>query len=210
LATWQLIQHASETLQRILQDRVDAEPSTPGVTVQIATTTTFNDLKTTLKPYITIFLYRVVENAELRNSPQRRLPDGSLQRQPMVVDLCYLITPWGARPDTSPPTDEKACEEEHQLLGLILQTFYEHAEIGRSDLYEDPDPSKPRVWGATDSIQLIMESLPVEDLYRIWDPGELPYRLSAAYRARVLGIEPTSVRKGSPVVDAAFRVGRAE
>lgn len=210
MATWQLIEHASETLRRILQARVDAEPSTTGVIVQIATTTTFNDLKTSLKPHITIFLYRIVENSELRNSPQRRLSDGSLQRQPMVVDLCYLITPWGARPDTTPPVDQQACREEHQLLGLILQAFYDHAEIGRSELYEDPDPTKPRVWGAVDSMQLIMESLPVEDMYRIWDPGELPYRLSAAYRVRVLGLESSVVRKGPPVVDADFRIGRAE
>jgi hypothetical protein len=210
VANWQLIEYASETLRRLLQAHIDAALPSGNVLVQVATTTTFHDLKTTSRPFVTLFLYRLVENAELRNSPLRRRPDGSVQRQPMVVELCYLITPWGSRPNTTPAVDEQACREEHRLLGLILQAFYDHAEIGRSELFEDPDPAKPRVWGPVDSIQLVMDSLPIEDMYRIWDPGELPYRLSAAYRARVLSLESTTIRQAPPVVDADLRVGRAE
>jgi hypothetical protein len=207
LATWQLIEHTSETLVRLLQAHVDASMPTGNVLVQNATAGSFTDLRSTARPVITVFLYRVVENTEQRNAPPKRRPDGSVVRQPMVVELCYLITPWGARLTTAPDVDAAAAFEEHRLLGLVLQAFYDHAEIGRSELFEDPDPTQPRVWGPVDSIQLVHETLPIEDLYRIWDASELSYRLSATYRARVLGLESATAQATSPVVDADVRVG---
>jgi hypothetical protein len=204
LATWQLIEHASETLVRLLQTHVDAALPTGNVLVQAATAGTFSELKTTTRPLITVFLYRVIENPELRNSPPRRRPDGTLVRQPMVIELCYLVTPWGSRPSTTPAVDTQATLEEHRLMGLILQAFFDHAEIGRSELHDDPDPTKPRVWGPVDTMQLVLETLPVEDLYKIWDASDLSYRLSATYRARVLGLESSDVRSAPPVVDAEF------
>jgi hypothetical protein len=53
-------------------------------------------------------------------------------------------------------------------------------------------------------MQIVMESLPVEDHYRIWDAGEQSYRLSVTYRVRVLGLDPSIVQSNVPVVDASF------
>ena len=74
----QVIEHATTTLVRMLQSHVDAALPTGTVLVQAATAGAFSELKTTLRPVITVFLYRVLENPELRNSaPQRRpVPDG--------------------------------------------------------------------------------------------------------------------------------------
>lgn len=206
MATWQLIEHTSSTLVRILQNQVDQLLPSANVLVQAASPATFADLQATGRPALSLFLYRVIENAELRNAPRKRLPDGTTRRQPMVLELCYLLTPWGSRPNELPATDEQATLEEHRLLGLALQAFYDHAEIGRTELYEDPDPTKPRVWNPVDSIQLVLEALSIEEMYRIWDASELGYRLSAAYRARVLSLESAEVRGGPPVLDANFQV----
>ena len=54
-----------------------------------------------------------------------------------------------------------------------------------------------------------MESLPVEDHYRIWDSGELPYRLSVTYRVRVLALESNIVQSTVPVVDARFTLEKS-
>jgi hypothetical protein len=208
LATWQAIEHASLTLVRVLQSHIDAALPTANVLVQLATTGVFTDLKNTNRPTITLFLYRVVENAERRNSPPRVRPGGTYSRQPMAIELCYLVTPWGVRRDSTPAVDAQAAQEEHRLMGLVLQAFYDHAELSRAELYEDPDATRPRVWGETDTIQLILEGLGVEDLYRIWDSSELPYRLSATYRARVVGIDPSETQTVGPVLEADFRVTR--
>lgn len=209
VATWQLIERTSETLRRILQTHIDNALPSGNVLVQVASAGTFSELKSTKRPVVSVFLYRVVQNPELRNSPVRRLPDGSERRAPMVLELCYLITPWGARPDATPAVDEQASLEEHRLLGLVLQAFYEHAEVSRSELVDDPNPLLPRVWGDTDTVQLVLESLPIEDMYRIWDAGELSYRLSATYRARVLALDPTETRARPRVKHADFEVERA-
>jgi hypothetical protein len=61
------------------------------------------------------------------------------------------------------------------------------------------------VWAPTDNLQISLESLSLEDQYRIWDAGELSYRLSVAYRVRVLGLEPAEADAGEPVVEGTFR-----
>lgn len=205
MATWQLIEHASLTLKRLLEQHVLATFGAPTISVELATTQAFADLGKAKRPTITLFLYRCVENPELRNAPRRRLPDGRMVRQPLVLELCYLVTPWGVR-DSVTANDATATQEEHRLLGLIMQCFYDHAELGRAELFEDP--SLP-VWQATDTAQIVMESLPVEDHYRIWDAGELSYRLSATYRVRVLGLDPSVAQSATPVVDSTMTLEKA-
>lgn len=157
------------------------------VTVQLATTSLFEELKDTHNPFVTLLLYHVSENTEVRNSGQRRLLDGSMSRQPLGLELRYLVTPWAVRTNSKPETDEQASREEHNMLGLIMQTFYDHAEIGHADLADD---ATAPVWQPFDSLQLVLESLPVEDHYRIWDASELSYRVSATYLVRVVGLDP--------------------
>ena len=205
MATWQLIEHASLTLKRLLEQHVLATLHAPSVSVELATTQAFPDLKMASKPTITLFLYRCVENPELRNAQRRRLADGTLVRQPLVLELCYLVTPWGVRGGTSTANDAAATQEEHRLLGLIMQCFYDHAEVGRAEL--DDAPGTP-VWQPTDTMQIVMESLPVEDHYRIWDAGEMSYRLSVTYRVRVLGLDPSLFQSTVPVVDATLTLER--
>jgi hypothetical protein len=146
-------------------------------------------------------LYQVMENAEVRNGRKRVLADGRLQRHPLGLELCYLVTPWGARQSTSVDDDALASSEEARLLGLIMQTFYEKAELGTADLYEDP--ATP-VWRPGDGLQIVLESLPVEDHYRIWDASELGYRLSVTYRVRVASLDALEHPAGPPVVEATF------
>lgn len=202
VANWQVIERASQTIRRIVQNHVDAQWPGSNVKVHLATPHVFLDLKATQEAIISIFLYRVLENPELRNSPMRRTPNG-FQRQPMVLELCYLITPWGARGNDPSSTDAKAALEEHKMLGLILQALYDKAELSRSELYDDPAHPAP-VWGPNDSIQVVHDVLPIEDLYRIWDSSELAYQLSATYRVRVLGLDSTESRLGPPVVEGTF------
>jgi hypothetical protein len=120
------------------------------------------------------------------------------------LELCYLVTAWVKRENTA-ASDYTATEEEHKLLGLVLQALYDHAEIGRDELIDGSSP----VWGQTDSLQVVLDTLPIEDQYRIWDATDLAYRLSIAYRVRVLGLDPTERQSVAPVSDARFTGGEA-
>lgn len=204
MANWRAIRHAGLTLVDLLQHRVDSAGLT--VTVQLATAQSFQQLAGSRTSTITVFLYRVTENAELRNAPRPRRADGSTTAAPMAVELCYLITPWGVRASDSAEADAAAAAEEAGLLGLIMQTLKARAELSRGELYEDP--TRPdAVWGVTDTAQVIHETLSIEDQYRIWDASELPYRLSASYRMRVVGIDALDVERAPPVIDAERRFG---
>jgi uncharacterized protein DUF4255 len=139
------------------------------------------------QPTITVFLYRVSISPEMRNGPKRVLPDGRVTRPLLPLDLRYLITAWA-----------KDTRGELQLIGRILQVLYDHPELGPADL-------QGTSWDVDDTVQLVCETLGVEDHYRIWDTTEIPYRLSLTYLARVVGLAPTEALQIAPVVEAATR-----
>lgn len=191
---------------RLIESHIALAMPGSSVDVKLATPHSFGTLKSVSKSTVSVFLYKVNEHTELRNSPQRRMPDGTYRRQPMVLELCYLITTWGSRGNQPAVNDAAAALEEHKLLGVVMQGLYDHAEVSRAELYEDT--TKPPVWGDHDSLQIVLESLPIEDLYRIWDSSELAYQLSATYKIRVLSLDSLEVVRTQPVVDASFRAGR--
>lgn len=202
MASWQVIENAGLTLVSLLRRHVDAL-GISGVDVGLVTAAAFRLLAKTSTPFVSVFLYQVGGNAELRNQILRTRADGTRQRQPLPLELCYLVTPWGVRTADDTPSDIVAAQEEARLLGAVLQACYEHAEVGRAELVE---PAGQAVWNDDDSLQIVLESLPVETHYRIWDAGELGYRLSVVYRVRVASLEPLEVQGGPRVVDAEMGV----
>jgi|PlaIllAssembly_1097288.scaffolds.fasta_scaffold30503_1 Pvc16 N-terminal domain len=198
MASWQVIENTGLTLVSLLQRRVDAL-GLAGVNVGLVTAAAFRNLAATATPFISVFLFQVSGNAELRNQMMRTRADGTRQRQPLPLELGYLITPWGVRNGDDAASDSLAAQEEARLLGAVMQACYEHAEVGRAELV---DSVLQPVWGDQDSLQIVLESLPIETHYRIWDAGELGYRLSAVYRLRVASLEPLALETGARVTEA--------
>jgi hypothetical protein len=135
-------------------------------------------------PTITVFLYRITLNPEMRNGPRRVLADGRVTRPLLPVDLHFMITAWAR--DT---------RGELAIAGRILQVLYDRAELGPADLQGNS-------WERDDTVQLVLESLPIEEHYRVWDTTDVPYRLSLTYMARVVGIAPTDALRVAPVIEA--------
>jgi hypothetical protein len=185
MATAEVIRDMGETLVSLLRAGISSvDPNL----ITVATPDEFEALREPAKPSITIFLYRIAVNPTMRNDPRRMRADGTVVRQPLPLELSFLITAWA-----------KETRDELRIVGRILQVLYEHAEIGAADLVGTS-------WDKTDTVQLILESLPLEDHYRIWDAAEVPYRLSLTYLARVIGIAPAEGIKPPPVVDAQLRM----
>ncbi len=155
--------------------------------IAVATPDEFEDLRDPAKPNITIFLYRIAVNPQMRNNPRRVKPDGTMQPTPLPIELSFLITAWA-----------KDTRDELKLIGRILQILYDRRELGTADFVGTS-------WEKDDTVQLILESLPLEDHYRIWDANEVPYRLSLTYTARVVGLSSTETITGPPIVDADLR-----
>ena len=166
MATNDVLLNVGETLVTIIRSGVASVVPAPDVLV----TTTDQIIKSRpVEPGVTVFLYNISSNTELRNAP----PSVGFNRPRLALDLRYLITPWSSDPGTA-----------HQICGLILQTFYDHANLVRGDLTGNS-------WSADDTLQILLESLPVSEHHYIWEPAEIPYRLSLAYLVRVIGLDPS-------------------
>lgn len=198
MASWRVVEYVGRTLVRLIEQRIGLL-GIPGVTVGLVTGAAFPALSTGGAPFVSLFLFQISGNPELRNRPQTLLADGSYRRQPLPLELCYLVTAWGVRAVDDVASDMQAAREEAQLLGAVMQAFYDRAEVGRSELFEQPNLA---VWSAGDGLQIVMETLPVETHYRIWDAAELGYHLSLVYRVRVAGLEPLAVPPAPPVTEA--------
>ncbi|HSW22256.1 MAG TPA: DUF4255 domain-containing protein [Burkholderiaceae bacterium] len=202
MASWQVIEYTGLTLVALLRRRL-ALLNLAGVDVGLTSAASYPALATTASPFVSVFLYQVHANAELRNMTMRTRVDGSTQRQPLPLELCYLITPWAVRNADDLASDSVAAQEEARMLGAVLQACYEGAELGRAELADDP--LQP-VWTDQDGLQVILESLPVETHYRIWDAAELGYRLSVVYRVRVASLDVLELLSSSRVEQADLGV----
>jgi hypothetical protein len=138
-------------------------------------------------PAVTIFLYQVGICGERRNAPRSSLLNGAAQRPPLPLELRFMVTPW---------TQEAS--DAYRIIGAIAQIFYDHAVWSFGELLGDD------VWAPDDTVEIVMEPLPVEQHYDIWEPTELPYRLSLTYLARVIGIDSAVTTGASPVAVATF------
>jgi hypothetical protein len=185
VATADVIKDMGETLLFLLRAGI---PSVDPSKIVVATPDEFETLRDPAKPNITVFLYRIAVNPQMRNDPRRVRSDGSVVRQPLPLELSFLITAWA-----------KDTRDELRIVGRILQVLYDRAELGAADLVGTS-------WEKNDTVQLALESLPLEDHYRIWDANEVPYRLSLTYVARVIGIVPIESTVPPPVVDARLQL----
>ena len=138
---------------------------------------------------VTVFLYHVGISGELRNAARRPLLNGTNQRPPLPLELRFLVTPWTS--DTG---------DAYRIVGAIAQLFYDHAILDFHELLG----AKDAVWSPDDTVEVLMESLPVSEHYDIWEPTGIPYRLSLAYVARIVGIDSALASGAAPVAVADF------
>jgi hypothetical protein len=148
-----------------------------------------------LRTGISVFLWRVTANTTMRALPPRRVPDGTLMRPSLPLDLHYCITPWAENAET-----------QHRLLGWLLRALEDlgplPAEmlnhfVGEEGTFVDPE-----------ALQLVLDPLSVGDYLSFWDRlKDLP--LSAHYVARLVLLdsdEPVDVHP--PVAEREFQMAR--
>lgn len=187
MATALAVRDMGETFRALVLAGV--APSVPNLSVLLATPDEFAGMQNPQDPVISIFLHRITVHPEMRNSPRRRLPNGLVTRPLLPLELSFMVTPWS-----------RVTSDEFTIAGFILQTLYERAELGPSDLQGNS-------WEPGDSVQIVLESLSGEDHYRVWDTVNLPYRLSLTYLVRVIGIEPREGVSVAPVATATLGSG---
>ncbi len=163
----------------IIRDRLNS--ALVGLTPPPSPVAELNDLSEPVQvtgPKLTIFLYEIAEDPTSRNRPPvRSLPPNppTTRKPPMALLLRYLITPWGADPET-----------QHRMIGKALQVFYDDAIWQGEEL-------SGSLAGTTDALQFTLTPLTLDQKSWIWYAIQKPYRLSLNYEVRVVNLDSLDV-----------------
>jgi len=120
---------------------------------------------------LSLFLYRIVENVDLKNRPLLEQGPGDYRYPPLAINLFYLITPL----TNSSPND-------HMLLGKIMQILYDHGSIQGSDL-------RGLLKTNTEELRIVLNPMSLEDSTKLWCAFLRCYRLSVCYAVRVVLVD---------------------
>lgn len=139
---------------------------------------------------VTLYVYRITVNEHHRQ--QRPGLMSPQQQAPLGLDLHFLLTAWAGN-----------AQDELLPLTWAMRQLYEHPLLDASSL--SPEAS----WSAEEVVQVVPAELSTEDMMRIWDALDPPYRLSVSYIARVVRIDPDLITEAGPVVATRFGYGTA-
>jgi hypothetical protein len=161
----------SVTLKELLEAHItnSSEPELNGVPIDLRSPKEMREDQDTQG--ISLWLYRVMRNADLINQPlMRPAPDKQLRRS-MPVDLYYLVTPIAPKP-----------EDEQALMGRVLQVFNDHPTLSGGVL-------KNSLAGSSAEFRVSQQSTAMQELTDVWLALHEPYQLSATYVVQAVNIE---------------------
>jgi hypothetical protein len=156
---------------------------------------------------VSLYLWRVVPNAAMRNRRTAAAVDGTRLRPPVALDAMYLLSAWG-------PT----AGEQQAVLGWALRALMDVGTLPRGLLNAGTGVPVGAVFGPGEEVELTWEALPTEfagPLSDLLKPNWPPTVVLAArgvliestvpepadgplVRARALGVRPWSGEEGMP------------
>lgn len=131
---------------------------------------------------ISLWLYRITENEFLKNLPAPE--PGKVPS--LAIDLHYLVTPFTGN-----------AENDQVLLGRVMQALSENSSVYVAR------PADTVV----EEIRVVLCRLPLEEVTRIWEALQEPYRLSVCYLVRVVRIDAERLRGDTPVREVTTGTG---
>ncbi len=183
-----VIAQVTVALKELLKAHLD---STVNVTLLQPTETLSNNS-------VNLYLYRVAESAQLKNTDWR----GDRTRPPLSVpalalELYYLLTPFANPPDPGAATLPQA----HTLLGETMRVFHEHPVLNdvHSPAFDfDTLAGIGDLRDAFDKVIVRLQPTSTEELSKIWMMFNQPYRLSVVYQVSLVQIAPTTQPPARP------------
>jgi hypothetical protein len=164
------IRAVSLTLKALLKEHItdSTEPQLTNVTIYLKSP---KEMREDQVAGVSLWLYRVNRSDHVLNQPPPRIDQNQQVPHPLPVNLYYLVTPM-----TSDPEAEQA------LMGRVLQVFNDHSVLRGTDLQD-------ALKGSSDKLRLILETLSLEELTRVWNALQEPYQLSACYVVQLVTID---------------------
>lgn len=141
-------------------------------------------LKDSAEDRVSVVLYRVAENAMMKNQQPIRVDANEQQRPPLALDLHYLVTPLAG--DVG---------KQHQMLSRVLAAFYDRSILEGTDFLSVPGGEAL----ADLELRVILNPLSLEEMTRIWQALERFYELSVTYLVRVVPLDSNLRQSTTPV-----------
>lgn len=152
---------------------------------------------------LSLWLYLVTENEHSRNRPDV-VEDGVIRPPPLALTLYYLATP-GITSNSDGPAADEAISKSANVLGVVLQTLHTRPVV---TLSREPKEADPHIEPASEQLHLSLCRLSIEELARIWEALDHPYRLSICFKVNIVRIESLRTTVGKPVTEREFITGR--
>jgi hypothetical protein len=133
---------------------------------------------------INLFLYKVQENAQLRNLEWQASPSipGELVPPPLSLNLYYLVTAYAGN-DASLGNVTR-----HEILGEAMRVFHENPVV--PDGYLAGDLADGR-----EQLKVLLNVLDVEELSRMWSTFSQPFRPSVLYEVSAVQLDQDAARR---------------
>ena len=153
---------------------------------------------------VNLFLYKIEENAFLKNEDWSLKPGDSSQLTPppLSLNLYYLLTPYAVN------DSQTGNATAHEIMGEAMRVFYENSVIPQKYLETD-------IKNGREEFRIVFNALDPEELSRLWTTFSQPFRLSVRYQVSTVQLDmlpaqnrplPKRVRTiGVPGVQAPFR-----
>lgn len=131
---------------------------------------------------VSIYLYRVAYNQARRNLPPRRRLNGERFKPSVPLDLHFLVTAWARTP-----------EQQWALLAWAVRAIEDTpvlpAGLLNQNAGSDPDGTPQNVFGEDESVELVGESLSLQDMVAIWEIAKANQQPSVSFLARSVLID---------------------
>jgi hypothetical protein len=169
-----VIREVSNLLVGLLTTGLTTNTS-PNPTVDLA-----NPADETADKDLSIWLYQVMPNPYLRNTPNLRTAGDDERFPPLALELCYLMTPL-----------QRNEAQNQGTLGRALQVLYDNSIM---QLNAGADVEELHISICQRSIQ---------ELAEVWEALQKPYRLSVCFEVRSVNIDSERVLKAGRVRERA-------
>jgi hypothetical protein len=147
---------------------------------------------------VNLFLYKVQENATLKNLDWtvRRDDPARLVPPPLSLNLFYLMTAY------APSDAQTGNTTAHAILGEAMRVFYEHAIV-------PPAYLAAGLQDAREQVKIMQNFLDLEELSRVWSTFTQPFRLSVLYEVSVVQLDMLAAQE-RPLAPRVRQVGVPE
>ncbi|WP_042163928.1 DUF4255 domain-containing protein [Paenibacillus gorillae] len=181
MAGYTVIADTGASLLRLLRESMTPDPVPRPELIGLASPRDAGDLS------LSLFLLNVTENGEARRTKMQDR-GGVLQFPPLTVDLYFMITAHSNADRLTRSLDE------HRILGKAMQVLYDNSVL-RAPFLEGALAES----GETARIsQVSMEN---DELMKLWQFGDLSYKLSVVYRVGPVLLDSNRTKAVSRVVE---------